>query len=386
MACVGHGWAVNFGSMAISFQTLMAVTNLPGTYLAPDAAILSGIACVFCGSLVALLAGGWKGLKRTIFFILPVGLVIAVTQFSLATHKMWVVGTTGAVIAGILFSLVFLRLPYYQRMENLHNISTESIHAAQNPGVSSCRRRSLPVALSVYIVLMALTFTLNLVTPVNEFISRVRFELPFPELSSATGWVTPAEMGRSINVFGHPGSILFYSSLIAFLIYQRAGYYQPGAFFRILKRVIRGAVNSSLGIISMVGMAVVMSHTGMTNILAEGLSHVFGAAFYPVSAPFIGALGAFITGSNNNSNVLFAVLQMRAAQLLSLRVPLILGAQTIGGSLGSIMAPTKVIVGCSTVGLGDREGLVMRKVVVYGIIPVVVIAVVTVLLAWSQAV
>jgi len=92
-------------------------------------------------------------------------------------------------------------------------------------------------------------------------------------------------------------------------------------------------------------------------------------------APFIGALGAFITGSNNNSNVLFAALQMRTAELLGLDVPLILGAQTAGGSLGSVMAPAKVIVGCSTVGLGDNESVVMGKILVYGLVPVAIVAI-----------
>ena len=94
------------------------------------------------------------------------------------------------------------------------------------------------------------------------------------------------------------------------------------------------------------------------------------------SRPSSGALGAFITGSNNNSNVLFAVLQQRTAELLGLSVPLILAAQTAGGSLGSVMAPAKVIVGCSTVGLGDNEGVVMGKILLYGIVPIALTALV----------
>ncbi|MHB1384743.1 MAG: L-lactate permease [Bellilinea sp.] len=129
----------------------------------------------------------------------------------------------------------------------------------------------------------------------------------------------------------------------------------------------------------MVGMAVMMTHSGMTNLLAQGLSFAFGGV-YPLVSPFIGALGAFITGSNNNANVLFAVLQMDTAKLLGLPVPLILGAQTAGGSLGSIMAPAKVIVGCSTVGLSREEGRVVGKVIAYGILPVVVVAAATMLL------
>ena len=63
------------------------------------------------------------------------------------------------------------------------------------------------------------------------------------------------------------------------------------------------------------------------------------------------------------------------AELLGLPVPLILGAQTAGGSLGSVMAPAKVIVGCSTVGLGDNESVVMGKILVYGLVPVAIVAI-----------
>ena len=279
--------------------------------------------------------------------------------------------------------ILFLRLPYFRRLSRDAEVNHNQAAEISHKGPALEKPRTLPVALSVYVVLMILTFALNLIPPVNVFIGAVKFNLSFPQLQTTLGWVTPPEVGRAVNIFGHPGAILFYSSLIAFLTYTRAGYYRPGAFERILKRVARGAINSSLGILSMVGMAVVMSHTGMTNILAEGLSHSFGKFYYPLSAPLIGALGAFITGSNNNSNVLFAVLQMRAAQLLKLSVPLILGAQTVGGSLGSVMAPAKVIVGCSTVGLGDQEGLVMRKILVYGIIPVVVVSLVVAFFAWA---
>ena len=57
---------------------------------------------------------------------------------------------------------------------------------------------------------------------------------------------------------------------------------------------------------------------------------------------------------------------MNTAELLDLNVLLILAAQTAGGALGSVLAPAKVIVGCSTVGLGGKEGEVMRKLLGYG--------------------
>jgi len=117
----------------------------------------------------------------------------------------------------------------------------------------------------------------------------------------------------------------------------------------------------------MVGMAMIMDHSGMTYLLARGISESVGAAF-PLFSPFIGTLGAFITGSNTNSNVIFAPLQQHAAELIGISVLIVLGAQTTGGALGSMLAPAKVIVGCSTAGLAGQEGEVMKKTLPYGLL------------------
>ena len=358
MACIGHGWAVNFGSLATSFQTLMAVTGLPGELLAPDSALLLGLSAIACGSVVAFVAAGWKGLLRALPAVLVLSAVMGGVQYLLVTNGLWTLGATGGAMAGLIVGIGVARLPLY------HGPAAQTEHP-QAP----------LVAFSAYAVLILLAFGINLIPPVNALLDSIQVNFQFPAVSTAFGWATPAEPGRAINIFGHPGALLLYSSIIAYLIYARAGYYKPGALQRILRKTYKGAVNSSLGILAMVGMAVIMSHSGMTNLLAQGLSVSFGAAVYPAVAPFIGALGAFITGSNNNSNVLFAALQMRTAELLGLDVPLILGAQTAGGSLGSVMAPAKVIVGCSTVGLGSSEGVVMGKILIYGLIPVALVAV-----------
>ena len=174
-------------------------------------------------------------------------------------------------------------------------------------------------------------------------------------------------MGRTISVFGHAGALLAYVSLIFFAVYAWAGYYTAGVGRRIVQRTVKSAVPSSIGIATMVGMAVVMDHAGMTYVLAAGLGKAAGP-LYPLAAPFIGMLGAFMTGSNTNSNVVFAPLQQQAAELLSISVALILAAQTTGGALGSMLAPAKLIVGCSTAGLEGQEGKVLKKTLVPGLI------------------
>ena len=154
------------------------------------------------------------------------------------------------------------------------------------------------------------------------------------------------------------------SSIIAYLIYRLAGLYEPGAPKRIVTGMVKRVMSSSVSIASMVAMAVIMQHSGMTDTLARGLAVSMGWA-YPIVAPWIGALGAFMTGSNTNSNVIFGALQLRTAQLLGFSAAIILGAQTAGAALASILAPTKIVVGASTAGMAGKEGDVLRKLLVY---------------------
>jgi len=365
MAAIGHGWAVTFGSLASSFQTLMAVTGLPGETLAPMAALLLGIACFPSGLLVALIGSGWKGVKRAFLPVLLISAVMGFVQYLLATTGIWTLGATGGAIAGLIVMFGLLRLPRYRtKADDGASQSLEGQHEG----------KSLLLSLFAYGLLVILAFAVNLIRPIDNFLSQVVFTLGFPEVSTNYGWVTPAGSGRVINIFGHPGAILLYTCIISFIIYRWVGYIERGAMKRIFGKVVKSGVNSSLGILAMVAVASVMLHSGMTFLLAEGLSVSFSPELYPAVAPFIGALGAFITGSNNNSNVLFAALQQNAAELLNLSVPLILGAQTAGGALGSVLAPAKVIVGASTVGLAGEEGAIMRKLLGYGAVTIGTVA------------
>ena len=206
----------------------------------------------------------------------------------------------------------------------------------------------------------------------------ILIQLDFPAVTTSFGWAVPAESGRVISVFGHAGAILFYAGLSAFLMYRAAGYFDsPKVWLEIWAKVRRSALKSTISILALVAMASLMTHTGMTQMIARGISETFGAEIYPLFAPFIGALGAFMTGSNANSNVVFGALQQETATLLGLSVPIILAGQTAGASLGSVLAPAKIIVGCSTVGLGGQEGPVIRRMLMLGLIPVVFVALFT---------
>jgi len=375
IASIGHGWAVTFGSLGTSFQALIASTGLPGFELAPESAILLGIGSIASGLLVAYIGTGLKDTLQKVHVVLILSAVMGVVQYLLATNGFWTLGATGGSLAGILVAVGFARVFYSNHTTDVADQVVAD--GATEQAESSSVQISIRAAIAAYVVLVVTIFGINLIPFLREVFNAVRVSVQFPEIVTTMGWVTPAEEGRRLSVFGHPGALLFYSSVITYIIYRRSDYYEEGSLKTIIRKVVKSAVKSSIGIAVMVGMAVVMSHAGMTNMLARGLSESVGPTLYPVVAPLIGTLGAFMTGSNTNSNVVFGALQRDTAELLGLSITTILAAQTAGASLGSVFAPAKVIVGCSTVGLAGQEGPVISRMLLYGLIPVVVIAVVT---------
>jgi lactate permease len=181
---------------------------------------------------------------------------------------------------------------------------------------------------------------------------------------TTAGVATPAEPGKAIVLLRHAGAILVYSALMAYAILRRAGAIQPGAMGRIVARTAQGVLGSSLAIASMTSMVTIMAHAGMTDVLARGLAEVSGRAF-PLMAPWIGALGAFVSGSNTSSNLLFGMLQRRTAEYLAVGVAWILAAQTAGGALGSVLSPTKVSVGATSAAAGNEESRILRRILRY---------------------
>jgi lactate permease len=344
---LGHSWAVTFGSLGSSFNALMAATGLDWPLLAHPAALFLGIAGIGVGLAVAHAADGWQGIRRLGWVILILGGAMSLGQYLAATSGLW---NIGGFIGGLTGLVVGFPLAWRFRGQNQDN--------------GKLAWRPLLIALSGYGVLILLTLSVQLIPAVQDALGFFKIGLDFPELQTALGYTTPAGPGREIYVFRHAGMILLVSALIAFLIYKRAGWYKEGALGRVLGGTLQRVITSSVGIASMVAMAVIMQHAGMTDTLAQGLSGAVGSIF-PVISPWMGALGAFMTGSNTNSNVVFAALQMRTAELLNLPVAVILAAQTAGAALGSVVAPTKIVVGASTAGMAGREGEVMRKMLVY---------------------
>jgi lactate permease len=84
---------------------------------------------------------------------------------------------------------------------------------------------------------------------------------------------------------------------------------------------------------------------------------------YPLLAPSIGALGAFIAGSNTVSNMMFSQFQFGVANTLGISSALIVAVQAVGAAAGNMVAIHNVVAASATVGLLGREGSTLRKTI-----------------------
>jgi len=350
MTAIGHGWAVSFGSMATAFESLIAVSGVPGLLIAPYAAILLALSFVPTGVIITFLGTGWKGVRHAFPAILSVSLTMGATLYLLNTLGLWSLSTIGPSLVGIATLFLLTRLPAY------HGVRTVIANGGQE-----LSPRDLLLRLTPYILLVVIGFSVILIQPLNTFLNQVGISFKYPEIISGLGFVTPAESSATIHPFSHPGTVLLVSVLLSSILLKRKGLITRTSPRRILSVTAHNAVDASLGVVMMAGVSTIMTHVGMTSTLARGIAETINGVIYPAVAPFVGVMGAFLTGSNNNSNILFGALQAEAAALLKLNVPLILAAQNAGGSLGSVMSPTKLIVSCTTVGLGGQEGKVCAR-------------------------
>lgn len=367
---IGHGWAVTFGSLGSSFQALLAATGLPSELLAGPSALFLGISGLLVGFMVAHAAQGWGAVRRLFVPVLLLGSGMGLAQYFGAIAGLW---NISAFLGGLAGLLIAIPLAYRNR-------DNHTEHASPAP-TRGLEQRKLLIALSGYAGLILITLAIQLIPSLHDWLGQVRIQVQFPSVSTSLGFTTPSGAGRAIPVFRHAGSILLYASILAYGIYHRAGLYPSNAPRRILQGTLRRVLSPSVSIASMVSMAVIMENSGMTDTLARGLAESTGALF-PLVAPWIGALGAFMTGSNTNSNVVFGALQLRTAELTGYSAAIILAAQTAGAALASVMAPTKVVVGASTAGMAGKEGDVLRKLIPYTALLVLLISALTALGIW----
>lgn len=89
-----------------------------------------------------------------------------------------------------------------------------------------------------------------------------------------------------------------------------------------------------------IGLGVLMAVSGMAAFLAQSLAAT--GMIYLVAAPFVGAMGGFITGSNSGANAMFATTQADIARSLGVDVLGFVGVHNVAAAFLLMGSPGKI--------------------------------------------
>jgi lactate permease len=164
--------------------------------------------------------------------------------------------------------------------------------------------------------------------------------------------------------FFNPGFIFIMAGLMVVLIWRE----RIGIFKSSFKRAFNGALSPFLVVFSMLAMVQIMINSGNnTSGLISAISYIaemFETRLLPLFVPFVGAFGAFMTGSVTVSNIMFGNLFTMASNHLSLNSSIILSLGVVGAAAGNMIALADILTAEAVTGLKNSERQVLKGVIV----------------------
>lgn len=218
---------------------------------------------------------------------------------------------------------------------------------------------SLALAWTPYVLLAVILVASRVSSEFKSLLAGV--SLSFNNILAETG------ISTAIQPLYLPGGILVFVALLAVILQSRSATPLIKAFGESSKTLI-GAGFVLVFTIPMVRIFINSGVNGaelasMPVTTANFAAGLVGDAFPALSAT-VGALGAFIAGSNTVSNMMFSQFQFEVAQTLSISSVMIIALQAVGAAAGNMIAIHNVVAASATVGLLGREGATLRKTII----------------------
>ena len=334
LAClVANSVPTTFGSIAIPTTTLASLTGLQpaelGTFIAAQLFILNVVTPLF---IVGIIAGGVKAIKGVFIQTIIAGFALAIPELLINMYaggpELAVMGSSIVIMAVIIAIAKVMPVndPEYKVDMGAKKVSAKEGLIAASPFI---------------LIFILLIGTSKLVPPVYNALMVFKTSVPIHAGVNAKPY--------TFVWIATPGIMIFISALIGGFI-QKAGL---GTQKQVLTNTLKTLKLTYVTIISVVVTAKLMTYSGMTGMIANALVAATGS-MYPAFAPVIGALGAFLTGSGTNANVLFGPLQTAAAHQLTPghdTLALWLAATNSGSAgVGKMFSPQSIAIAIGAVG------------------------------------
>ena len=235
-------------------------------------------------------------------------------------------------------------------------LPTRTPHGADDPGVVPApHQMNLGRAWLPYLLLAGVLIATRIeVLPLKDWLQAATI--------SWTG-ILGTEIGVSVAPLYLPGAT-FVAVVLLTIPLHRVSVHRVGIALRDAGAAL---VGSALALGAAVPMVRIFIQSGVNGSglasmpveLATVAAEAAGSA-WPLFAPFVGALGSFLSGSATFSNMMFAQFQLDAAGRAGVPELMVLAAQMLGANAGNMVSVLNVVAAATVVDLLRQEGTIIR--------------------------
>lgn len=371
MCLISNGVPTPFGSIGIPTVSLANLLGMDAVQLAAQSAFQLAPFYVLSPFLVVLVAGAIKGEDGKVVSVAErfSGVVVPTlaSGLSFALVTFVVANFVGAELAVVIGSIAALGITAIFAQSAAKKGSLDKRFEVE---VAPAEGLSLLVALkswSCFIIIFVLLLgTSKLVPALNSALA------PFASSVQIYSGANPNTI--TFTWINTPGVWIMIAALVGGAI-QGA---KPAQMAQVFGATVKQMMPTVITMLSVLGCAKVMSYSGMISSISAFCIAVTGVA-YPVLAPWIGALGTFVTGSGTSSGLLFGSVQTQAAEALGLNRYWMASLNSLGVAAGKMLSPQTLAIGLAAVKLQGKDAELLKAVLPYGLVFLVLMS------AWATA-
>lgn len=341
LALVSNPISSVFGSLGVQMLTLAQVTKLQASDLAVYSTYVV-IPIVFLTPFILVyITGKAYNIKPIFSGIWGIEIVSAV---SFAASMYFVVKYVNENLTGVasaIFSLMAMVLVI--AVSSRKRISFRSIKGK--------KLKKQLIAWSPFILcVLFLTVTSKLFLPVNKLLSNVKIAIPISIGEQSTEYVVNLLTTSTLWIF----LSAFFGGKLQGLSTKQCTKILYSTILRMRKTIVT--------LMILLSISRIMTYSGMIKEIAMSLVCLTGSAYF-IAVPFLGTVGAFITGSATSANVLLGSLQVTAANELGKTPSLFMAFSIVGGTIGKMMSPQNIAVGINAAKIVGQESMMFRELI-----------------------
>jgi lactate permease len=359
--------AVPWGALAVGTVLAAGLTRLDSGTLSAYTALVTAPLPIMFGLVALAMSGGKKALQRWWPAALVAGAALVIGEWLFSrvpgAELAGVLASLIALILLVLWSYVSVRRPLGREPASEDDHKDPSRNRVFTPAPTPHDEpqeapHQLWRVVAPYAILTVTLLISRLVAPLQDWLSH-------------NVVLAASLINLHLPLLYTPGFWLLFAALTVVPISRISN----AEFWASAARTWRQFLPGAVAITCFLAASQVMSASGMTTVLGKTAATL--GRNYGWVAPWLGALGGWLTGSNAGGNAMFALLQKEISTRVGLPQYWILAAQNGSGSIVTMASPARTILAATTAGLLGQESQILQKV---GPVVLVAIAIITLLL------